>query len=82
MYTQGTFKLVGRYVSEVSEVTLVWKGDNCLTEMYSALRAEVPDESDDRTILNEGLLRALRESRSVIVCGQALSHRDVPWRRV
>ncbi len=72
MYTQGTFKLVGRYVSEV---THVWKGDNCLTEMYSALRAEVPDESDDRTLLNEGLLRALRESRSVIVCGQALSHR-------
>ncbi len=60
--------------SRMSEVTLVWKGTNCLTEMYSALRAEVPDESDDRTLLNEGLLRALRESRSVIVCGQALSH--------
>jgi nicotinamidase/pyrazinamidase len=60
--------------SRMSEVTFVWKGTNCLTEMYSALRAEVPDESDDRTLLNEGLLRALRESRSVIVCGQALSH--------
>ncbi len=60
--------------SRMSEVTFVWKGTNCLTEMYSALRADVPDESDDRTLLNEGLLRALRESSSVIVCGQALSH--------
>jgi nicotinamidase-related amidase len=29
----------------MKEVTFVWKGTNCLTEMYSALRAEVPVES-------------------------------------
>lgn len=25
------------------EITFVWKGQNCMTEMYSALRAEVPN---------------------------------------
>ena len=56
------------------EVTFVWKGQNCLTEMYSALRAEVPVASDERTLLNEGLLRSLKKARRVLVCGQALSH--------
>ena len=31
--------------SRMKEVTFVWKGTNCLTEMYSALRAEVPVEA-------------------------------------
>lgn len=31
--------------SRMKEVTFVWKGTNCLTEMYSAMRAEVPVES-------------------------------------
>ena len=60
--------------SRMKEVTFVWKGQNCLTEMYSALRAEVPVESDERTHLNAGLLRVLLESSRVLVCGQALSH--------
>jgi len=60
--------------SRMKEVTFVWKGQHCLTEMYSALRAEVPVESDERTHLNAGLLRILLESSRVLVCGQALSH--------
>ena len=59
--------------ARMREVTFVWKGQNCLTEMYSALRAEVPVSSDERTLLNEGLLRSLK-GRRVLVCGQALSH--------
>jgi nicotinamidase-related amidase len=31
--------------SRMKEVMFVWKGTNCLTEMYSALRSEVPVES-------------------------------------
>ena len=60
--------------SRMREVTFVWKGQNCLTEMYSALGAEVPVESDERTHLNTGLIRTLRESSRLFVCGQALSH--------
>ena len=60
--------------SRMKEVVFVWKGQNCLTEMYSALRAEVPVQSDERTLLNTGLLRTLKESSHLIVCGQALSH--------
>jgi nicotinamidase-related amidase len=60
--------------SRMKEVVFVCKGQSCLTEMYSALRAEVPVESDERTLLNTGLLRMLQESRHLIVCGQALSH--------
>ena len=60
--------------SHLREVVFVWKGQSCVTEMYSALRAEVPVPSDERTLLNEGLLRVLGESSHVLVCGQALSH--------
>jgi nicotinamidase/pyrazinamidase len=60
--------------SGMKEVLFVWKGQNCLTEMYSALRAEVPVPCDDRTLLNTGLLRTLKESSQILVCGQALSH--------
>ena len=60
--------------SRMREVLFVWKGQNCLTEMYSALRAEVPVPSDERTLLNKSLLRTLKESSQIVVCGQALSH--------
>ena len=60
--------------SRMREVTFVLKGQNCLTEMYSALRAEVPVPSDERTLLDAALLGTLKESSRVVVCGQALSH--------
>jgi nicotinamidase/pyrazinamidase len=60
--------------ARMREVTFVWKGQNCMTEMYSALRAEVPVPSDERTHLNAALLRTLRASSRLFVCGQALSH--------
>ena len=60
--------------SRMREVTFVLKGQNCLTEMYSALRAEVPVPSDERTLHDAALLRALSESSRILVCGQALSH--------
>jgi nicotinamidase-related amidase len=62
--------------SRMKEVTFVWKGTNCLTEMYSALRAEVPVEAVEavEAVDSKGLLSALRESSQLFVCGQALSH--------
>jgi nicotinamidase-related amidase len=60
--------------THMKEVLFVWKGQNCLTEMYSALRADVPIVDDPRTHLNVNLIRTLRQSKRLFVCGQALSH--------
>lgn len=52
----------------------VHKGMNCLTEMYSAIQAEVPIGTDPTTTKNTELLRELRSCRRLFVCGQARSH--------
>ena len=55
-------------------VNYVYKGMNCLTEMYSALSAEVPLPDDPSTALNHALLEQLHTADRVIVCGEAKSH--------
>ena len=62
-------------------VQYVLKGQNCLTEMYSALSAEVPVPTDPSTALNTELRRMLLPTpfhagatQKLIVCGQAKSH--------
>jgi len=62
-------------------VTWVLKGQNCLTEMYSALAAEVPVPTDPSTELNINLRRMLLPApfhsgatQKLFVCGQAKSH--------
>lgn len=50
----------------------VHKGQNLLTEMYSALRAEIP--VDAKTSFNKTLMNYLQESNKLILCGQAMSH--------
>lgn len=40
---------------------------NCLTEMYSAIEAEVPIKTDPSTTLNTELLDELRTARRVII---------------
>mmetsp|Transcript_13727 Transcript_13727/g.22884 ORF Transcript_13727/g.22884 Transcript_13727/m.22884 type:complete len:313 (-) Transcript_13727:325-1263(-) len=52
----------------------IHKGMNCLTEMYSAIQAEVPIPSDPNTTKNTELLQELEKSGRLFVCGQALSH--------
>ena len=42
------------------------KGQNCRTEMYSALEAEVEDPEDSLTSLNEDLLAMLKISDKVL----------------
>ena len=58
-------------------IDYVRKGENNLTEMYSALAAEVPLESDSSTQMNTKLKESLLPygtDQRLIVCGQALSH--------
>jgi nicotinamidase/pyrazinamidase len=50
------------------------KGENPLTEHYSALRADVPDPSDPATQPNQALLDILREADRIVVAGEAGSH--------
>ena len=52
----------------------VMKGNNALTEHYSALKAEVKVENDPNTDFNTALFDELRKFDRVLVCGQAKSH--------
>ena len=53
-------------------VEWVLKGQNLLTESYSALEAEVPNCK--ATSFNEELQKSLQKSDRLLVCGQAMSH--------
>lgn len=54
-------------------VEWVHKGQNLLTEMYSAVCAEVPVSKE--TAFNNGLIESLKkDTNKLVVCGQALSH--------
>ena len=55
-------------------VCYVLKGNNSVTEMYSALEAEVPIGDDPRTHLNLPLIESLLGFDRIVVAGQALSH--------
>ena len=58
-------------------IEYVRKGENNLTEMYSALAAEVPLNSDSSTQMNTALRDSLlpkETSQKLVICGQALSH--------
>ena len=50
------------------------KGTNCLTEMYSIFKAEVPVEDDSSTSMNTNLVENLTKHETIVVMGQALSH--------
>lgn len=53
----------------------VLKGQNPMTEQYSAFKAEVPRADDERTLLNRPLMQALSApGATLLVAGEALSH--------
>ncbi len=53
----------------------VLKGQNPLTEQYSAFQAEVPRADDARTLLNRPLVQALSAPGApLLIAGEALSH--------
>jgi len=49
------------------------KGEECLTEMYSAISAEVP-APNDLVNFKTDLYRGCVDTEKLVVCGQALSH--------
>ena len=53
----------------------ILKGQNTMTEQYSAFRADVPRADDPRTQINRPLLERLGEGDELlVVAGEALSH--------
>jgi len=54
--------------------TIIRKGMNKRTEMYSAIQSEVIDFSDHATGLNSSLVSKLNSQNKIYICGQALSH--------
>lgn len=55
-------------------VEMVTKGENPWTEHYSAVLAEVPDQADDHTQLNEDLIQRLDRADTILIAGEASSH--------
>ena len=73
----GMVDVVFDAVKEWSQITggsveWVLKGENLLTESYSALEAEVP--VCKMTAFNSSLMSSLQESDQLLICGQAMSH--------
>ena len=60
--------------TSMKSIEYIQKGTNCLTEMYSALAAEVPILTDPSTTLNRHLLEKLKEAGQLFICGEAKSH--------
>jgi nicotinamidase-related amidase len=55
-------------------VEYVVKGTNPYTEHYSAVQADVPDDSDPSTLPNRRLIEAVKGADTVVVAGEASSH--------
>ena len=55
-------------------VNKVSKGSNPWTEHYSAVLAEVPDEDDPATQLNQAFIDLLRQADRIYITGEAGSH--------
>ena len=57
-----------------NRVNYIAKGSNFLTEHYSAVQADVPDDEDPTTKLNMYLIDELIEADEIWITGEALSH--------
>lgn len=60
--------------SRLASVNKVGKGSNPWTEHYSAIAAEVPDDSDAGTQVNRALIDLLARAERVYIAGEAGSH--------
>jgi nicotinamidase/pyrazinamidase len=72
----AVLEAVGEWESQVQRGAFkVLKGQNPLTEQYSAVRAEVPSADDPRTQTNHELIEKCRpQSGLLLVAGEAASH--------
>lgn len=57
-----------------NRVNWVTKGSNFLTEHYSAVMADVPDDNDPSTKINTGFIDMLVDADEILITGEALSH--------
>jgi nicotinamidase/pyrazinamidase len=58
----------------VANVDYLTKGSNWKTEHYSAVQADVPDDSDPTTSLNYDFIRPLKSADQLVFTGEARSH--------
>ena len=69
------YEAISGWISATKKrVNYVMKGMNTLTEMYSALKADVPVEGDPGTAMNEAFVEDLAGHDRILFCGQAMSH--------
>jgi nicotinamidase-related amidase len=68
------FEALGLWEERFARIDFIRKGDNILTEHYSAIRAEVPDPDDPATQVNRALIDRLRAADRVLIAGEAGSH--------
>ncbi len=57
-----------------ARVSYLVKGSNILTEHYSAVRADVPDDEDESTKLNSAFIDTMSVADRIYITGEALSH--------
>ena len=55
-------------------INYVMKGQNCMTEMYSAMQAEIPIPDDPSTCVDPVLITRLNMAEKLLICGEAKSH--------
>jgi nicotinamidase-related amidase len=57
-----------------NRIRFVPKGSNYMTEHYSAVMADVIDDTDVTTKLNTDLIDVLKTADEILITGEALSH--------
>ena len=55
-------------------INYVMKGQNCMTEMYSAMQAEIPIPDDPSTCIDPVLVSRINTAEKLLICGEAKSH--------
>jgi nicotinamidase/pyrazinamidase len=68
------FAALTEWEQQFAVVDYVPKGSNIFTEHYSAIQADVPDESDPGTQLNTRLILALEKADLIVIAGEARTH--------
>jgi len=72
--SQPLFDALKAWEAKGTPVNYVHKGENPLTEHYSAIKAEVPDPADPATQPNTALLASLKDADTILIAGEAASH--------
>jgi len=68
------FTALTEWESRFAFVDYVTKGSNILTELYSAVQADVPDSTDASTQINTRLIQTLENADIILIAGEARTH--------